>query len=55
MPRFTFTADAPRYFHDFGDLEPGAVVEAPDNPDPLWFAPANKKPAPADTTTAEKE
>lgn len=55
MPTFVFTGPEPRVFHAFGVLEPGASVDAKDNPDPVWFAPAKpKKPAPADNTSKEQ-
>lgn len=45
MAKFRFTGPEPRDFHDFGHLEPGAQVDAKDNPDPVWFEQAPTKSA----------
>ena len=48
MGKFTFVGDSPRTFPGHGlEVEPGEVVDADTNPDPLFFEPATKKKAAA--------
>lgn len=46
MPRFRFVGTEPRVFpgdgtHPSVEIEPGAEVDLPDNPDPHFFEPAD--------------
>lgn len=50
MPTFTHGAEA-RTYADLGLVEPGATVEADENPDPRFFTEAKpKKSAKSDTS-----